>query len=116
MPVWPKTFYAFGLSLQTAATEWKLRQKRAAVGQQERTFAQLVPRLATSSYWREAGVEAAMPYARFQARVPLQTHESLAAAIARMKAGERDVLWPGTCALFALSSGTTNGESKTLPV
>ncbi len=116
MPVWPKSFYTFGLSLKTAATEWKLRKKRDAAAAQEKALAALTPRLAATSFWREAGVEAGMPYARFQSRVPLQTYEKLAPAIVRMQAGEADVLWPGRCALFALSAGTTNGYPKRLPV
>ena len=116
MPAWPKSFRTFGLSLQTAATEWKLRQKRSAVAAQERTFRQLIPRLAAASVWRDAGVEASMPYDRFQARVPLQTYSALAPAIERMRTGDADVLWPGACALFALTSGTTTGEPKLLPV
>jgi hypothetical protein len=33
-----------------------------------------------------------------------------------MKRGGADVLWPGCCALFALSAGTTDGRPKELPV
>jgi hypothetical protein len=116
MPAWPKSFYTFGLSLKTAATEWKLRHKRSAVGCQERTFAEFTPRLASTSFWRAAGIERGMTYPRFQARVPLHTYDQLTPAIGRMKRGEADVLWPGRCALFALSSGTVNGEAKLLPV
>lgn len=116
MPVWPKTFYAFGLSLKTAATEWKLRQTRRATIDQDRTFARLLPRLAAASVWREAGIQARLPYARFREGVPLQTYASLAPAIDRARQGEANVLWPGTCALFALTSGTTTGEGKYLPV
>ena len=116
MPVWPKSFYTFGLSLKTAATEWKLRQKTAAPRAQARALAALTPRLAATSFWRAAGVEAGMPYARFQSRVPLQTYELLAPAIARMQQGETDVLWPGRCALFARSAATSTGEPKLLPV
>ena len=116
MPVWPKSLYTFGLSLKTAATEWKLRQRRAAPSAQQRTLAALTARLASASYWRDAGVEAGMPHARFQSRVSLQTLESLAPAIDRMKRGESDVLWPGRCALFAQTSGTTTGQPRSLPV
>lgn len=116
MPVWPKSFYTFGLSLKTAATEWKLRQKTAAPRAQARALAALTPRLAATSFWRAAGIEAGMPYARFQSRVPLQTYEQLAPAIARMQQGEADVLWPGRCALFARSAATSTGEPKLLPV
>ncbi len=52
MPVWPKSFYTFGLSLKTAATEWKLRKKNAAPGLQTRALAALTPKLAATSFWR----------------------------------------------------------------
>ncbi|HQL22416.1 MAG TPA: GH3 auxin-responsive promoter family protein, partial [Opitutaceae bacterium] len=34
----------------------------------------------------------------------------------RMKRGEADVLWPGRCAHYAVSSGTTAGRTKYLPI
>ncbi len=116
MPVWPKNIHTFGVNLRTAATEWKLRQKRAATGQQERTFAQLIAALATTSHWSLAGVERGMDYETFRARVPLQRHEDLAPAIARMVAGEKDVLWPGGCSLFAWTAGTATGEPRLVPM
>lgn len=116
MPVWPKTFYTFGINVRTAAIAWKLRQGRAAAGQQERAWAQLIPALAAGSYWKQAGIEKGMRYADFQARVPLQTHPRLAGAIDRMTRGEGDVLWPGRCVLFAQTSGTTTGERRLLPM
>jgi GH3 auxin-responsive promoter len=116
MPVWPKSIYAFGVNLLTAKAEWKLRQKRSAVAQQDRIFRELVPSLAAASYWRESGVVAGMSYDSFQARVAPRTYEQLAPAIDRMKRGEADVLWPGHCSFFAVSSGTTAGRTKYLPV
>ena len=73
MPVWPKSFYTFNVSLRTATTEWKLHKKRAAPGEQQRTFAKIIPRLATTSFWKQTGVEAGMSYAKFQTHVPLST-------------------------------------------
>lgn len=116
MPVWPKSFYTFGISLKTAATEWKLRQKRAAPADQSRALTALLPRLAACAYWRAAGVATGLDYEKFQRRVPPRIFEQLAPAIAQMKRGEADVLWPGRCSLFALSSGTTTGLAKSLPV
>lgn len=116
MPVWPKSIYVFGLSLKTAATEWKLRQKRAAPRVQQRAFKTLVTQLAGASFWRESGVEGGMTYAQFQSRVPLRGYEQLAPAIARARRGEADVVWPGRCALFALTAGTTTGQPKSLPI
>lgn len=116
MPVWPKFFYTFGVNMKTAGTEWRLRKKTGAVGEQERVFRSLADRLAGAAHWKQAGIERGIAYAQFQARVPLSTHAQLAEPIERMKRGENDVLWPGSCALFALTSGTTTGAPKTLPV
>ena len=116
MPVWPKPLYAFGAGLLTALAEWRLRQKRGAEGAQDRTFGRLKPQFAATSYWGEAGVEAGMDYKTFAARIAPCTYEQLAPAIDRTKRGESDVLWPGRCALFAVSSGTTAGRTKYLPI
>ncbi len=116
MPVWPKSFHAFGTNLRTAATEWKLRKKRTAPAAQERALAALTPRLAAASFWKQSGIEASMPYAKFRSRVPLRGVDQLAPAIARMIRGEGDLLWPGRCTLFAHTAGTTSGEARLLPV
>jgi hypothetical protein len=116
MPVWPKSFHTFGLSLKTASTEWKLRQAGSAPAAQERALAQITPQLAAASHWRGVGVEAKLPYATFRSRVPLQTYAQLAPAIAQMKAGAPDVLWPGRCQLFATTPGTATGQPKFLPI
>ena len=67
-------------------------------------------------FGREAGIEAGMSLADFQARIPPRTYEQFAPWIERMKRGEADVLWPGRCAYYAISSGTTAGRTKYLPV
>ena len=36
--------------------------------------------------------------------------------IERMRQGESDILWPGSCRWYAKSSGTTNDKSKFIPV
>jgi hypothetical protein len=116
MPVWPKSFYTFGAGLLTARAEWRLRQKHGAAETQERVFGRLTQRLAATSVWSGAGIVPGMSYASFQARVAPRTYEQLAPAIERMKHGEAGVLWPGPCSLFAVSSGTTAGHAKYLPV
>lgn len=115
MPVWPKSFHWFGLSLKTAATEWKLRQRHDAPRAQDRALRALLPLLAAGQVWRQAGITAGMSYAEFQKKIPLSRHDHLAPAIERMKAGEPDVLAAGRCALFVRSAGT-QGEAKHLPL
>jgi hypothetical protein len=116
MPAWPKSFYTFGANLLTAGAEWRLRQKRSAIGAQQRTFSVLTRHLAATSFWREAGVVSNLLYADFQTRIPPRSYEQFTPAIERMRHGEADVLWPGQCALFAQSAGTTTGSKKCLPV
>lgn len=116
MPVWPKSICTFAVSLQTAATEWKLRSKRSAPDAQARALAALLPRCAAAAHWRAAGVEAGLAYETFRSRVPPNTPAQLAPVIARLQAGETDVLWPGRCTLFALTAGTTTGLPQAVPV
>jgi hypothetical protein len=116
MPVWPKIVYTYSASLKTAAMKLKLREQGAAAAQQADALGALTPQLAATSYWKEAGVESGMSYPAFQTRVPLNTHERIAPAIERMQRGESDVLWPGHCALFGLTSGTSTGIPRSLPM
>lgn len=116
MPVWPKSFHTFGMSLRTAATEWKLRQHRAAVPAQEAALKNLLPRLAATSFWRPVGVDSGMTYEQFRTRVPLHTHERLAPALEAMQRGEADVLWPGRCTVFARTAGTSTGKPRLVPM
>ena len=48
--------------------------------------------------------------------LPPRRYEEFQPWIERMKAGEPDVLWRGRCPYFAVSSGTTAGRTKYLPV
>src|SRR5205085_3839088 len=57
-----------------------------------------------------------MSYTSFQKRVPLHTYGQLSASIERMRRGEADVLWPGKCPFYAVTSGTTTGTPKSIPV
>ena len=116
MPVWPKIVYTSNVSLRAAATRWKLRQVDRAPAQQEQALGALTRRLAATSYWKEAGVKAGMGYADFRARVPVHTYERLAPAIEQMTQGASDVLWPGSCSLFGLTSGTSTGQPRCLPM
>ena len=105
-----------GASFLTTRTVRKLRDGHDAVSAQERTFAGLRTQLAATVYGRVHGIEATTSYAHFQAHVPLQTYEGFLPYIERMKAGESNVLWPGHCSFYAVSSGTTAGRTKYLPV
>ncbi len=112
----PKSLLNIGTSFLTSRTIKKLRDRRTAVPAQEKTFASLRAELARTAYGRELGLAPGTTYQDFQARAPLRTYEQFMPYIERMKHGEENVLWPGRCSFYAVSSGTTAGRTKFLPI
>lgn len=116
MPVLPQSLLVLGASLQTARTARALKRTGTARSAQRAVFEHLVGRFAGTAFGRENGIEAGLSYDRFRERVPLRHYEHFSPYIERMKRGAADVLWPGQCSLYAVSSGTTGGRSKWLPM
>lgn len=83
---------------------------------QQHCFHHLLRQLQGTAFGRSTGLETGLTYAAFHDRVTPRTYEHFRPWIERMKQGEPDVLCPGRCAHFAVSSGTTAGPSKWLPV
>lgn len=115
-PKWAKPFVVLGAGALARTTAWRLRRRSTAIRDQAGVFTHLTSRLATTSVWRAAGVEAGLDYRTFRSRLAPHSYEHLAPAVERMKRGEADVLWPGRCTHFAVSSGTTSGRTKYLPI
>jgi hypothetical protein len=82
---------------------------------QERTRVALTRQFARTAFGRELGL-AGTERDEFVARVCPRTYEEFAPWIELMKRGEPNVLWPGRCAYYAVSSGTTQGRTKYLPI
>jgi len=112
----PRGLVKFAAGVLSARMSRRLRRADSGQAAQQRTRALLCARMAATKAGRAAGVEAGLDDPTFRARLPLRTYETFAPAIERMKGGEPDVLWPGRCAYFAVSSGTTDGPAKFLPV
>ncbi|PKP10685.1 MAG: hypothetical protein CVU09_05580 [Bacteroidetes bacterium HGW-Bacteroidetes-4] len=55
-------------------------------------------------------------YDDFKSRVPLQDYDQIKPYVERLRAGEKNLLWPGEIKWFAKSSGTTSDKSKFIPV
>lgn len=55
-------------------------------------------------------------YSEFSKRVPVRGYEDIFGDIERSRQGERNIFWPKPIKWFAKSSGTTNAESKFIPV
>lgn len=80
-----------------------------AVERQEKTMRQLVKQAANTAFGRDHDFSNIKTYEDFKRAVPIRDYEDLKPYIERVKAGERDVLWPGLPAYFAKTSGTTSG-------
>lgn len=55
-------------------------------------------------------------YDDFRKLVPIQTYDDIKPYVERLRAGEKNLIWPSEIRWFAQSSGTTNDKSKFLPV
>ncbi len=112
----PQSFLSFGAGLLGARTTRRLRSPGWALAAQAKHSVALRLAYAKTSYGRAHGIEPGMGDQTWRERVPLSTYEGFAPHIERMKRGEADVLWPGRCSYFAVSSGTTAGRTKYLPI
>lgn len=77
----------------------------------------LVRRAASTTFGRDHGFDGIRSVAEFQRAVPLRRYEALHDAyLAPALPVLDDVLWPGRTPYLALSSGTTSGRTKHIPV
>jgi len=104
------------LRLYAAARRARLaRQKAATV--QERTLAGLVRRAAATRFGRAHGFGAIRDVAGFRARVPLTRYEDFWRTWLEPAFPVLDgVAWPGPIPWLAVSSGTSSGTTKWIPV
>lgn len=116
MPGFSRSLLTAGASFLSARAARRLRDPQRILPAQAKTFSQLTGAMARCSFGRDSGIRAGMTYAQFQAAIPPRTYEQFVEPIERMKRGEADVLWPGTCSYYAVSSGTTAGRTKYLPI
>jgi hypothetical protein len=100
----------------TAQRLWRLRSMDPAA-EQERLLLGLLRRAARTRFGRDHGFDAIRSVAAFQRAVPLRRYEALHDAyLAAELPVLEDVLWPGRTPYLALSSGTTAGRTKRIPV
>jgi hypothetical protein len=116
MPAVPRSLLSLGVNLLTARTQRRLRKASTALPAQESAFRTLMRGFAATHFGREAGIDPKIDYGKFSESVPLRVYEDFLPLVERAKSGEADVLWPGRCSFFAVSSGTTSGRTKYIPV
>ena len=84
---------------------------------QERTLLKLVNKAADTAFGRIHAFKQINSIADFQARVPLRDYESFWAEYWRAAYPRLDnITWPGQVPYYALSSGTTSGATKYIPI
>ncbi|GAB1490197.1 GH3 auxin-responsive promoter family protein [Opitutaceae bacterium] len=112
----PKRLLPLGVSFLTTQATRRLKARGRAIQAQERALRTLLTGFAATDFGHEHGLSAGMTPAAFRTAVPPRTYEQVRPYIDRMKQGEESVLWPGFCSFYAVSSGTTAGACKCLPV
>lgn len=87
---------------------------------QRRILRSMVSRARNTVWGRKYGyvdmLKAEDLYGSFSSTVPVCEFNDLSGYFDRMYHGEKDVLWPGSCRQFAVTSSTTSSISKHIPV
>jgi len=74
-------------------------------------------REAQDTHWgKKYGFGSIKTFEDYTKNLPLCFYENIEPLVERLRAGEKDLLWPGEIKWFAKSSGTTNSKSKFIPV
>lgn len=94
--------------------------RNKAIKWQENTLRKMLYQARNTEYGRTYGFDQILiskdPVAEFRKRVPLTNYSTMHPWWQREYNGESDITWPGRSEHFALSSGTTEGASKYIPV
>ncbi len=83
---------------------------------QEEVLKRLLARSRETVWGKEHGYASVATHRQFCNNVPIRTYEELIPWVERLRAGEKNLLWPGEVRWFAKSSGTTSTKSKFIPI
>jgi hypothetical protein len=96
---------------------WRIRNwTEHAASTQRDVLQDLITAGQYTAFGREHGFSSLFSIKSFKQAVPVREYEALQPYIQRMMAGEENVLWNTPVSWFAKSSGTTNSNSKFIPV
>ena len=85
------------------------------VESQEAVFQRLISKAKDTAFGRDHDFKSIRTYSDFVKRVPVRDYEALKPYVERIMSGEKNVLWPGSPAYLAKTSGTTSG-AKYIPI
>ncbi len=91
------------------------KDARNAVSCQKKVFHDLLAKGKTTLFGKEHRFQIIQSYQDYCKAVPIRGYEDLRPYIERIRAGEKNVLWPGLPRYFAKTSGTTSGI-KYIPI
>lgn len=99
-----------------AAYRRRQLDRQDPVAAQQRVLRRLVAKAGATRFGRDHGFDAIRSVADYQSRVPLRRFEQLWDTYWRPSFPRLvDCTWPGTIPYFAVTSGTTTGETKHIP-
>lgn len=106
-------------ALSKRLATWSVSRQKQWISDAEETqlrvLRQLLYQARKTQFAREHDLVGIHAYEDYKARVPIRDYESFAPYIAKIQAGEKDVLWPGRPMYWAKTAGTISG-SKHIPI
>ena len=116
MTLAPRFLVNFWAGLRVARFGHRIKSLGRGIKAQHAAFARLMHAASATEFGRVHSLGAGITYEQFRDQVPPQTYEHFQPLIARMVAGEADVLVPGRCPFFVETAGTGGLRPKLLPV
>ena len=89
---------------------------RDPAGAQQQLLMDMVRKARETEWGQDHSYDSIRTVRDFQAAVPVSRYDDLAPLWYRAFNGDRDVVWPGHIEYFSMSSGTTEGVTKMLPL
>jgi len=83
---------------------------------QKQLLIDLLYKAKNTKYGKENKFDRIKCYKEFSMNIEIKKYEDFYPYIQKIKNGKKDILWPGKIKLFAKSSGTTDSESKYIPI
>ena len=83
---------------------------------QKKVFEKLIRLAENTQFGNDHKFKKINNYQSFQKLIPIRTYEQIYSYIKRVRNGEKNILWNEKIKCFAKSSGTTNNQSKYIPI
>ena len=90
--------------------------RKFPVETQQEVLSKLISYSKNTLWGTQHGYSDIITHDQFFRNVPLQDYDDLMPYVDRLRAGEKNLLWPGEVKWFAKSSGTTSSKSKFIPI